>query len=71
MTDQRPVPGRTGCPAPTGCAGSCHCGAETEAEDPVEMWEWLLAHPDHPAGGTVPAAGRSRRRRRTSSPIPR
>jgi hypothetical protein len=31
--------------------GRCHCGAETEAEDPVEMWEWLLAHPDHPAGG--------------------
>jgi hypothetical protein len=28
--------------------GRCHCGAETEAEDPVEMWEWLLAHPDHP-----------------------
>ena len=31
--------------------GRCHCGAETEAEDPVEMWAWLLAHPDHPAGG--------------------
>jgi hypothetical protein len=31
--------------------GRCHCGAETEAEDPVAMWEWLLAHPDHPAGG--------------------
>lgn len=31
--------------------GRCHCGAETEAEDPVAMWEWLLAHPDHPSGG--------------------
>ena len=31
--------------------GRCHCGAEAEGEDPVEMWEWLLAHPDHPAGG--------------------
>ncbi|MGY2076646.1 hypothetical protein [Blastococcus sp. SYSU DS0828] len=31
--------------------GRCHCGAEAEAEDPVRMWEWLLAHPDHPAGG--------------------
>ncbi|MGY1812544.1 hypothetical protein [Blastococcus sp. SYSU D00820] len=31
--------------------GRCHCGATAEAEDPVEMWEWLLAHPDHPAGG--------------------
>lgn len=35
--------------------GRCHCGAESEAEDPVEMWEWLLAHPDHPAGETGPA----------------
>ena len=25
--------------------GSCHCGAETDAEDPVEVWEWLLGHP--------------------------
>ena len=31
--------------------GRCHCGAETEGEEPVAMWEWLLAHPDHPAGG--------------------
>ena len=52
--------------------GRCHCGAETEAEDPVEMWEWLLAHPDHPSGGApAPGRRRSRRsRRRTSSPIP-
>ena len=28
--------------------GRCHCGAESEAPDPVAMWEWLLAHPDHP-----------------------
>jgi hypothetical protein len=34
--------------------GVCHCGAESEAEDPVAMWEWLLAHPDHPAGGAGP-----------------
>ena len=26
--------------------GVCHCGAEHTAEDPVELWEWLLAHPD-------------------------
>jgi hypothetical protein len=25
--------------------GVCHCGAEHESEDPVELWEWLLAHP--------------------------
>ncbi|MFC5907555.1 hypothetical protein [Streptacidiphilus monticola] len=28
--------------------GRCHCGAEAAAEDPVELWAWLLAHPDHP-----------------------
>jgi hypothetical protein len=33
--------------------GRCHCGIETEAEDPVEMWAWLLAHPDHPSGGAA------------------
>jgi hypothetical protein len=26
--------------------GVCFCGATREAEDPVELWEWLLAHPD-------------------------
>ncbi|MEV5750595.1 hypothetical protein AB0L00_22470 [Actinoallomurus sp. NPDC052308] len=25
--------------------GTCHCGAEQTAEDPVLLWEWLLAHP--------------------------
>ena len=34
--------------------GRCHCGAETEAQSPVAVWEWLLAHPDHPAGGEEP-----------------
>jgi len=28
--------------------GVCHCGAECRAEDPIELWSWLLAHPDHP-----------------------
>ena len=27
--------------------GVCHCGAEREADDPVELWRWMLAHPDH------------------------
>jgi hypothetical protein len=27
--------------------GVCHCGAEHDAEDPVQVWRWLLAHPDH------------------------
>ncbi len=25
--------------------GICHCGAEQSAEDPVALWDWLLAHP--------------------------
>ncbi|NUS15874.1 MAG: hypothetical protein HOY69_31500 [Streptomyces sp.] len=29
--------------------GTCHCDARHECRDPVEMWDWLLAHPDHPA----------------------
>ena len=33
--------------------GRCHCGAESEAEDPVLLWEWLLAHPDHPSSGAA------------------
>lgn len=30
-------------------AGTCHCGATAEAEDPALIWHWLLAHPAHPA----------------------
>jgi hypothetical protein len=26
--------------------GLCHCGAEHLSEDPIELWDWLLAHPD-------------------------
>jgi hypothetical protein len=43
--------------------GECHCGAEREAEDPVELWTWLLAHPDGHGGpatsgpAVTPAAG--------------
>jgi hypothetical protein len=29
--------------------GRCHCGAERHGEDPVALWAWLLAHPDHPS----------------------
>jgi len=25
--------------------GTCHCGAEHLAEDPIVLWTWLLAHP--------------------------
>jgi hypothetical protein len=36
--------------------GHCHCGAESEAEDPIALWSWLLAHPDHPADGPADSA---------------
>ncbi|MBB5801894.1 hypothetical protein F4560_001662 [Saccharothrix ecbatanensis] len=26
--------------------GVCHCGAEHDSEDPVDLWDWLLAHPE-------------------------
>ena len=29
----------------------CHCGAELVGDDPVELWAWLLEHPDHPSAG--------------------
>jgi hypothetical protein len=33
----------------------CHCGAERIFEEPVVLWEWLLAHPDgHTAAGPPP-----------------
>jgi hypothetical protein len=37
--------------------GTCHCGAERIAEDPIELWEWLLAHPQGHRGSAVPAPG--------------
>lgn len=26
--------------------GHCWCGAARSADDPIELWTWLLAHPD-------------------------
>jgi hypothetical protein len=26
----------------------CHCTAEREFEDPIELWDWLLGHPHMP-----------------------
>lgn len=39
--------------------GMCHCGATRLSEGPVEVWEWLLAHPvGHSPGPTPePASG--------------
>jgi hypothetical protein len=28
--------------------GVCHCAAAREFDDPVELWAWLLAHPEGP-----------------------
>ncbi|HEU5007959.1 MAG TPA: hypothetical protein VFT67_13365 [Jatrophihabitantaceae bacterium] len=25
--------------------GVCHCGAQHVADDPIDVWAWLLAHP--------------------------
>jgi hypothetical protein len=35
--------------------GTCHCDAEHRCQDPVEMWDWLLRHPDHPDRRERPA----------------
>ena len=32
--------------------GYCWCGTPHESEGPVELWEWLLAHPDTHGGQT-------------------
>ncbi|MFI9644113.1 hypothetical protein ACIG87_29355 [Micromonospora sp. NPDC051925] len=37
--------------------GICHCGAERIAEEPVELWEWLLAHPQDHRATAVAASG--------------
>ncbi|MET8040598.1 hypothetical protein ABZU25_06995 [Micromonospora sp. NPDC005215] len=37
--------------------GICHCGAERLAEEPVELWEWLLAHPQGHQATAVTATG--------------
>ncbi|WP_329457422.1 hypothetical protein [Streptomyces sp. NBC_01497] len=29
--------------------GVCFCGAARDFEDPVDLWDWLLAHPEHPS----------------------
>jgi hypothetical protein len=36
--------------------GVCHCGTEHLAEDPVQVWSWLLAHPEgHEPPANLPA----------------
>ncbi|MGN9837087.1 hypothetical protein ACTMTI_03075 [Nonomuraea sp. H19] len=46
--------------------GTCHCGATQVAEGPIEVWEWLLAHPightlqDVPEPAVLSGAGAAR-----------
>jgi hypothetical protein len=32
-------------------SGTCHCGAQYTASDPIELWNWLHAHPIGHRGG--------------------
>ncbi|MGW4464114.1 hypothetical protein [Micromonospora sp. NBC_01796] len=34
--------------------GYCWCGTSQEAEDPVELWDWLLGHPEQHGNGPDP-----------------
>ena len=40
------------CPGSVEFLGICHCGAEHVTDDPIAVWDCLLAHPD---GHTAPA----------------
>ncbi|MGV1010083.1 MAG: hypothetical protein ACOYBY_16000 [Dermatophilaceae bacterium] len=36
--------------------GICHCGAQHLAQSPIDVWEWLLAHPvGHGGAPGIPA----------------
>jgi len=36
-------------------SGTCHCGAQHTASDPIELWDWLHGHPvGHDPSGDVP-----------------
>jgi hypothetical protein len=33
-------------PGPDDLLGICYCGTEYLVGDPIDVWSWLLAHPD-------------------------
>jgi hypothetical protein len=37
-------------------SGTCHCGAQCTASDPIELWNWLHGHPVGHGTSTGPAA---------------
>ncbi|WP_433496562.1 hypothetical protein ACQP1K_16305 [Sphaerimonospora sp. CA-214678] len=39
--------------------GLCHCGARRHAEDPIELWAWLLRHPVGHESRSAPPGDRS------------
>ena len=48
--------------------GYCWCGEPQEAEDPIELWQWLLEHPDrHGDGGGGPPRSTAPRLASTSA----
>jgi hypothetical protein len=37
--------------------GHCWCGSARDADDPVELWDWLLGHPEQHGDGRLVSAG--------------
>ncbi|WP_327191069.1 hypothetical protein [Streptomyces xinghaiensis] len=48
----------------------CHCGAERQFEDPEEVWDWLLGHPEDHHPGTAVEPGGSDPTRPRPHPVP-
>ena len=46
--------------------GICHCGAERTAQEPVQLWDWLLGHP----AGHEPPTGATRDQPRGAERVP-
>jgi hypothetical protein len=46
MTEGRAVYRVRWVPGTDRLVGTCYCGAEQTADDPIAIWQWLLAHPE-------------------------
>jgi hypothetical protein len=68
MPAPSPVPWRSGTilrvdwvPGADQLLGTCHCGAEHVADNPIDVWTWLLDHPHRgPADPAPPAPAAAR-----------